>query len=89
MIKLKVRHNSNYKYEIDYLEDIYRKVKVSEAVKFNGKVYRRIRPIKNRHIAYAYHFYCQTNNIYNGTALLLDQEGELVNTICEYKLEVV
>ena len=72
--------------DLDYLEQIYKKVKLGESVKFNGKAYIRIVPKNNKYIKYPYHFYCAVENIYEGNVLHNDRDGELVNFSCRYKI---
>ncbi|MBQ8234969.1 MAG: hypothetical protein IJZ36_05260 [Bacilli bacterium] len=74
--------------DLDYLEKVYKKVQLNSKVKFNGKVYTRIRPKNNEFLKYAYHFCLTTKNIYDGTYLIVDEEGEEVTMICDYKLEI-
>lgn len=71
--------------ELEYLEQIYRKVRVGETVKFCGKAYRRIYPQNNKFVKHSYHFMCCSEDIYQGTCLIEDDDGEEVNTLCEYK----
>lgn len=75
--------------ELDYLEQIYNLVKLDETIKFNGKVYKRIRPINNKFRKYPYHFCCINQNIYNGSVLVNDKNDEFVNFICNYKAIIV
>lgn len=72
--------------ELEYLEKIYKKVKLEELVKFNGKVYRRIPPKNNKHFKYPYHFHLAVTDIYKGNVLFRDADGELVNSGCRYKV---
>lgn len=74
--------------ELEYLEQIYRKVKLNEMVKFNGKVYIRTTPKNNKYYKSPYHFYLAVKDIYSGNVRIMDSDGELVNSICEYKIEI-
>lgn len=74
--------------EFDYLEQIYKKVKLQETVKFNGKVYMRVTPRNNKYYKNPYHFYILNHDIYSGNVKLMDEDGELVNSICNYKIEI-
>lgn len=75
--------------ELDYLEQIYKKVKLNETVKFNGKVYTRVVPKNNKYYKNPYHFYLSVEDIYNGNMLVIDADKEHVKKICTYKLEIV
>ena len=75
--------------ELDYLERIYKEVKLSETVKFNGKVYKRSTPKNNKFYKYPFHFHLAVSDIYKGNVLLKDDDGEFVNSICHYKLVVL
>lgn len=74
--------------ELDYLEKIYKKVKLRELVKFNGKAYMRLTPKNNKYWKYPYHFHSLEENIYSGNMKHQDQDGELVNIGCDYKIEI-
>ena len=74
--------------ELDYLEQVYKKVKLGERVKFNGKVYTRITPKNNKYLKHPYHFYLSTKDIYKGDSMIVDEDDETVNTICECKIEI-
>lgn len=74
--------------ELDYLEKIYKQVKLQELVKFNGKVYMRSIPKNNKYYKYPYHFHVIVKDIYSGSAMLEDEDGDLVSTICDYKIEI-
>lgn len=74
--------------ELDYLEQIYKKVKMYESVKFNGKVYVRIRPRNNKFYQSPYHFMLLSSDIYRGNVKLVDGDGELVNSVCSYKIKI-
>lgn len=74
--------------ELDYLEQIYKKVKLEQTVKFNGKVYMRVTPKNNKYYKNPYHFYVVNRDIYSGNVKLMDEDEELVNSICNYKLEI-
>jgi hypothetical protein len=71
--------------ELDYLEQIYKKVKMQELVQFNGKAFRRIYPKNNKYIKHPYHFYMIADDIYSGTFTSNNKWGEQVNTTCHYK----
>ena len=75
--------------EFDYLEQIYKKVKLQETVKFNGKVYKRSTPKNNKFYKYPFHFHLAVSDIYKGNVLLKDDDGEFVNSICHCKLVVL
>lgn len=75
--------------ELEYLEQIYKKVRLNERVKFNGKVYTRIVPKNNKYFKHQYHFCLSVSDIYKGNFMVIDEEGESVNSICEYKVEIV
>lgn len=75
--------------EFDYLEQIYKKVKIGELVKFNGKVYMRVRPKNNKYCKNPYHFYLAVKDIYKGNVLSTDDDGEAVNTHCHYKIKLI
>lgn len=74
--------------ELDYLEKIYKKVKLDELVKFNKKVYIRSTPKNNKYYKYPYHFHLLVKDIYSGNMKFLDEDSELVNTGCHYKIEI-
>ena len=74
--------------ELEYLEKIYKQVRLEELVKFNGKAYIRSTPKNNKYYKYPYHFYILIKDIYSGNVKFKDEEGELVNTGCHYKLEI-
>lgn len=74
--------------EFDYLEQIYKKVKLGETVKFNGKAYTRTTPKNNKYYKNPYHFHVTVNNIYDGNMKVIDKDGESVTMICNYKLEI-
>ena len=72
--------------ELNYLEKIYKQVRIYELVKFNGKAYMRADP--NDHF-YKYHFYEYRPNIYYlGVRKILDDDGELVNIKCDYRIKL-
>lgn len=71
--------------DLDYLEQIYKKVRVQETVQFNGKGYKRIYPKNNKFHKYPYHFYMFSNDIYEGAMLTNNKWDELVNVSCNYK----
>lgn len=73
--------------DFEYLEQIYKKVKLGELVKLNGKAYMRIVPKNNKYFKHPYHFYCAVNDIYKGNVLFRDKDGEFVNSGCQYKIE--
>lgn len=72
--------------ELDYLEKVHKKVRVQELVKFNGKAYKRSPPKNNKYNKCPYHFYVAVEDIYSGNIKLRDEDGELVNVGCQYKL---
>lgn len=74
--------------ELNYLEKIYKKEKLGELVKFNKKVYMRSTPKNNKYYKYQYHFYLLVKDIYSGNVKFSDEDGELVNTVCHYKIEI-
>lgn len=74
--------------ELDYLEKIYKKVKIGELIKFNGKGYMRSTPKNNKYYKIPYHFHLVVSNIYKGNILLQDGDGEFVTTVCHYKVEI-
>ena len=74
--------------ELDYLEQIHKKVRLQETVKFNGKVYMRVTPKNNKYYKNPYHFYVLNHDIYSGNVKLFDEDGELVNSICNFKIEI-
>lgn len=74
--------------ELDYLEQIYKKVRVGELVKFNGKAFARVIPKNNKYNKNPYHFCLSTENIYDGNILLRDDDGEMVRLLCLYKVEL-
>lgn len=74
--------------DLECLEQIWKKVRLHGLVKFRGKVYRRSIPKRNKMYKYPYHFWCVSQDIYAGSCLTEDADGEYVNIICEYKLVV-
>lgn len=74
--------------ELDYLEKIYKKVKIGELVKFNGKGYMRSTPKNNKYFKHPYHFHLAVSDIYKGNVRLQDEDGELVTIVCHYKVEI-
>lgn len=74
--------------DLDYLEKIYKQVRLQERVKFNGKVYMRSTPKNNKYYKYPYHFHLVVKDIYSGNVRFQDEDGELVNTGCHYKIEI-
>lgn len=74
--------------DFDYLEKIYKKVKLGETVKINGKVYIRTVPKNNKFYKHPYHFYLSNPNIYKGDILIVDDDEELVTSRCCYKIIV-
>lgn len=74
--------------DLECLERIWQRVRLNELVKFQGKVYRRIVPKKNKALRYPYHFWCLSQDIYAGSCLTEDADGECVNIICNYKLVI-
>ncbi len=75
--------------DLDYLEKIYKKVKLEELVKLNGKAYRRSTPKNNKNFKYPYHFHVASKDIYAGNVKFTDIDGELVNTGCHHKVEIL
>ncbi len=75
--------------ELDYLEKIYKKVRLEELVKFNGKGYMRSTPKNNKYFKHPYHFHLAVKDIYKGNVLFRDSDGEMVNTGCHYKVVIV
>lgn len=75
--------------ELDYLEKIYKKVRLGELVKFNGKVYMRSTPKNNKYFKHPYHFHLSVKDIYEGNVLLRDSDGEMVNSWCPYKVVII
>lgn len=82
-IKCCVSQNEN---SLEILERVYKLIKIGEFVKYNGKVYMRIRPKNNMYYKYPYHFKVISDNIYVGNVLMRDSDDESVNTICDYKI---
>ncbi len=82
-----LKYQENYT-DFDYLEQIYKKVKLDELVKFNGKAYKRLRPINNKYMQNPSHFYLLKEDIYNGTVLINDFDDEFVTIVCHHKLVV-
>lgn len=76
------------KTNLELLEQIYTKVKLGECVKLDGHSYRRTRTLNTKSTKYPYHF-TDNGNIYNGQLLTEDDEGEDVNTLCQYKITLV
>ena len=74
------------KSELELLEQIYKKVQLSELVKFNCRAFVRVVPKKNKFVQYPYHFALLTNNIYDGDVLITDDDGEEVSTLCNYSV---
>lgn len=74
--------------DLELLEQIYKKVRIDELVKFNGKAYKRCRPIKNKYRKVPYHFCCVVDDIYKGNMMIFDGE-EYVNSVCHHKAVVV
>lgn len=72
--------------DVDCLERIYKDVRLNELVKFRGKVFRRIVPKNNKSYKYPYHFWCVSQDIYAGSSLTEDSDGEYVNILCNCKL---
>ena len=75
--------------DLDYLEKIYKKVKLEELVKLNGKDYRRSTQKNNKYIKYSYHFHVANDDIYAGNVKFTDIDGELVNTGWHHKVEIL
>lgn len=75
--------------ELEYLEKIYKKVKIGELVKFNGKAYIRQYPKNTKYYKYPYHFAVINSNIYSGNIKMKDEDGEFVNTACSYKVVII
>lgn len=74
--------------DLDYLEKIFKKIRLDEIVKFNGKAYKRIVPKNNKYMKYPYHFYVLSDDIYRGNVLFRDRDGESVNVGWHHKLEI-
>lgn len=72
--------------DLDYLETIYSKVRVGEIVKFKGKAYIRTRPQNNKFVKNPSHFRLLSSNIYEGTCLTEDADGEAVELIAHYSV---
>lgn len=72
--------------DLECLEQIYKKVRLGELVKFRGRAYRRIVPKNNKAFKHPYHFWCVSENIYEGSFLMEDEDGENVKMLCQYKL---
>lgn len=72
--------------DLERLEQIYKKVRLNKLVKFQGKAYRRIVPKNNKSFKYPYHFWCVSKNIYEGSCLTEDADGEYVNILCDYSV---
>lgn len=53
--------------ELEYLEKIYKQVRLEELVKFNGKAYIRSTPKNNKYYKYPYHFHILVKDIYSGS----------------------
>lgn len=75
--------------ELDYLEKIYKKVRLEELVKFNGKVYMRSVPVNNKYRKHPYHFHLAVKDIYKGNVLFRDGDGVMVNSGCYYKVVIM
>ena len=75
--------------DLEYLEQIYKKVPLGARVKFNGKCYTRIVPKKNKALQYPYHFYLSVKDIYDGNMLVVDEDDEEVTVLCNYKVEII
>lgn len=71
--------------DLELLEQIYTKVKLGEYVKFNGKAFYRIRTLNTKYAQYPYHFK-DNGDIYSSSFLVEDDDGEYVNTLCQYKI---
>lgn len=76
------------KTNLELLEQIYTKVKIGEYVKFGGRAYRRTRTLNTMFAKYPYHF-TDCGNIYDGSFLTEDDDGEYVNILCKYKIELI
>lgn len=74
--------------ELECLERIWQKVRLNELVKFRGKAYRRIVPKKSKTFKYPYHFWCVSQDIYVGSCLTEDADGEYVSILCNCKLVI-
>ena len=81
---LKVVKTSEEETDLDLLEQVYKKVPMDGQVKFNGKAYRRCRPVKNKHCVIPYHFYLADKDIYSSNMRTWDGE-EYTNLFYEYK----
>lgn len=75
--------------ELDYLEKIYKKVRIGELVKFNGKGYKRSTPKNNKYFKCPYHFHIVSDNIYEGNMHVIDSDRESVKFLCEYKVVIM
>lgn len=73
---------------LELLEQIYTKVKLGEYIKFNGHAYRRTRTLNTTSAKYPYHF-TDCGDIYSGSLLIEDDDGEDVKTLCQYKIELI
>lgn len=79
--------NVNNQSDLELLEQIYTKVKLGEYVKYKGKAFRRIRTLNTKYAQYPYHFK-DCGDIYSGSFLTEDDDGEDVNTLCQYKITI-
>lgn len=75
--------------DLEYLEKIYKKVKLSEYVKFNGKAYVRVVPKNNKYFKHPYHFDVAVKDIYKGNIQIRDFDGEFVCFRCHYKAIII
>ena len=48
----------------------------------------RSTPKNNKYYKYPYHFHLVVKDIYSGNVRFQDEDGELVNTGCHYKIEI-
>lgn len=75
--------------DLEYLEKIFKKIRLEEIVKFNGKAYKRIVPKNNKYMKYPYHFYILSDDIYGGDVRFTDKDGELVYIGWHHKVEIL
>lgn len=86
---LKLIPMSNDSTDLDYLEQIYKKVRLDEWVQFNGKGYVRVTPKNNKYFKCKYHFHCFCNDVYSGNVKTNNNDGEMVSTCCKYKAIII
>jgi hypothetical protein len=73
---------------LELLEQIYTKVKLGDHVKFDGRAYHRTRTLNTMSAKYPYHF-IDFGDIYDGSFLIEDDDGEDVKTLCQYKVAFI